>query len=131
MVMVGPELNIRRYTPQAAKMLGLTASDVGRPITRLRLQLVEVTDLEEIMLNVMAEVRPAHKLLKDSDGQACEMRITPYRTSDNRIDGVVLSVLTVEELKDALEPSPDSGSRSAQKNAAGKKNKKKKVTRQK
>jgi two-component system CheB/CheR fusion protein len=129
MVMVGPELNIRRFTPQAAKVLGLTASDVGRPITRLRLKLVEVADLEEIMLNVISEVRPAHKRLKDEEGRVCEMRVTPYRTSDNRIDGVVLSVLTPEESNGALAPMPDGGSRGAQKKAAPKD--KKKITKRK
>src|SRR5215472_5115835 len=94
MVMVGPELNIRRFTPQAGKMLGLAASDVGRPIARLRLNLVEVSDLEQLMLNVIAEVRPEHKRIKDVEGRSCDLHLTPYRTSDNRIDGVVLSVLT-------------------------------------
>jgi two-component system CheB/CheR fusion protein len=94
MVMVGPELNIRRFTPQAGKVLGLNASDVGRPIARLRLNLVDVADLEQLMLNVIADVRPEHKRIKDSEGRSCELRVTPYRTSDNRIDGVVLSVLT-------------------------------------
>ena len=125
MVMVGPELNIRRFTPQASKVLGLTASDVGRPITRLRLKMVDVTDLEEIMLNVMSEVRPAHKSLKNSDGQKSEMRVTPYRTSDNRIDGVVLSVLTPDETNVASEPKPDGGSRSVRKKAPSKAKKKK------
>ena len=94
MVMVGPELNIRRFTPQAGKVLGLAASDVGRPIARLRLNLVDVTDLEQLMLNVITDVRPESRRIQDSDGRACELRVTPYRTSDNRIDGVVLSVLT-------------------------------------
>jgi two-component system CheB/CheR fusion protein len=97
MVMVGPELNIRRFTPQASKVLGLTASDVGRPITRLRLKLVDAGDLEETMLNVIAEVRPSHQRLKDAEGRWCELRVTPYRTSDNRIDGVVLAVLTPDD----------------------------------
>ena len=88
MVMVGPELNIRRFTSQASKVLGLAASDVGRPITRLRLKLVDAGDLEETMLNVIAEVRPSHQRLKDAEGRCCELRVTPYRTSDNRIDGV-------------------------------------------
>jgi two-component system CheB/CheR fusion protein len=134
MVMVGPELNIRRFTPQAAKVLGLNASDMGRPITRLRLKLVEVADLEEIMLNVISEVRPAHKRLKDSDGRACELRVTPYRTSDNRIDGVVLSVLTPDESNNILEPTPDGGSRSAHMKARArnkKNNRKKKLAKQK
>lgn len=97
MVMVGPDLSIRRYTPQAARVLGLTSTDVGRPITRLKLK-IEITDLEKMMLDVISEVRPQQYRIKDSEGEWCDLRLTPYRTADNRIDGVVLSVLSFEEL---------------------------------
>ena len=97
MVMVGPDLSIRRYTPQAARVLGLTATDVGRPITRLKLK-VEIADLEKLMLDVIAEVRPKQFRVKDAEGEWSDLRLTPYRTADNRIDGVVLSVLSFEEL---------------------------------
>lgn len=92
-VMVGPELNVRRFTPQAGKVLGLAAVDVGRPLPRLRLSLVDVAELERLMLNVMSEVRPEHKRIQDAQGHWRELRITPYRTSDNRIEGVVLSLV--------------------------------------
>lgn len=103
MVMVGPELTIRRFTPQAGKVLGLTASDVGRPITRLRLEMLEAANLEQLMLDVIAEMRPAHRQLTDGNGRPCELRVTPYWTSDNRIDGVILSLLMPDN------PSPYSG----------------------
>lgn len=97
MVMVGPDLSIRRYTPQAARVLGLTATDVGRPITRLKRK-VEIADLEKLMLDVISEVRPKQFQVKDAEGEWSDLRMTPYRTADNRIDGVVLSVLSFEEL---------------------------------
>lgn len=98
MVMVGPDLCLRRYTPQAAKALGLTGTDVGRPITRLRLKL-KIHDLEQKMLDVIASVRPQQYRVQDAEGEWCDLRLTPYRTSDNRIDGVVLTVLTFEKLE--------------------------------
>jgi two-component system CheB/CheR fusion protein len=113
MVMVGPDLSIRRYTPQAARVLGLTATDVGRPITRLKLK-IEITDLEKMMLDVISEVRPQQYRVKDGEGDWCDLRLTPYRTADNRIDGVVLSVLSFDE----LEPTDGRGTR---KQANGKK----------
>jgi len=106
MVMVGPDLSVRRFTPQANKALGLTATDVGRPITRLRLR-VEVANLEQMMLDVIAEVRSAQHRVRDAEGRWCDLRLTPYRTADNRIDGVVLSVLSLDE------PEPDAKSRPA------------------
>jgi len=95
MVMVGPDLSVRRFTPQATKVLGLTATDVARPITRLKLK-VEVPNLEQMMLDVISEVQPRQYRVKDLEGEWSDLRLTPYRTADNRIDGVVLSVLSLD-----------------------------------
>ena len=129
MVMVGPDLSVRRFTPLAAKVLGLTATDVGRPITRLRLK-VEVANLEQMMLDVISDVRPAQHRLRDAEGKWCELRLTPYRTADNRIDGVVLSVLSLDEpageaAKRAAKTAQPRASSSAKKTSAKKRSKKK------
>jgi two-component system, chemotaxis family, CheB/CheR fusion protein len=110
MVMVGPDLSVRRFTPQASRVLGLTGTDVGRPITRLRLK-VEVADLEQLMLDVISDVRATQHRVKDAEGNWCDLRLTPYRTSDNRIDGVVLTVLSFEDLEGV--PYPGTPTRNA------------------
>lgn len=92
MVMVGADLSVRRFTPQATAMLGLMASDVGRPIPRLKLK-IDVSNLEQMMLDVIQEVQAKQYKVQDQEGNWCSLRITPYRTLDNRIDGVVLSVV--------------------------------------
>jgi two-component system, chemotaxis family, CheB/CheR fusion protein len=92
MIMVGADLSVRRFTPQATSMMGLVASDIGRPIPRLKLK-VDVTRLEQMMLDVIKDVQPTQQQVQDNDGKWCTLRITPYRTLDNRIDGVVLTVL--------------------------------------
>jgi two-component system, chemotaxis family, CheB/CheR fusion protein len=97
MVMVGSDLSVRRFTPQATATLGLMASDVGRPIPRLKLK-IDVTNLEQMMLDVIQEVQPKQYKLQDQEGNWCSLRITPYRTLDNRIDGVVLSVVDTSEI---------------------------------
>jgi two-component system CheB/CheR fusion protein len=91
-VMVGSDLSVRRFTPQAAAMLGLTSSDIGRPIPRLRLKL-DMGSLEQNMLDVIQQVQSQQLQVQDNEGKWCVLRIVPYRTMDNRIDGVVLSVM--------------------------------------
>ncbi len=91
-VMVGADLSVRRFTPQAAAVLGLSSSDIGRPIPRLRLKL-DMAGLEQNMLDVIQQVHSQQLHVQDSDGKWCILRIVPYRTMDNRIDGVVLSVM--------------------------------------
>jgi two-component system CheB/CheR fusion protein len=91
-VMVGGDLSVRRFTPQAAAVLGLTSSDIGRPMPRLRLKL-DMASLEQNMLDVIQQVQSQQLHVQDNDGKWCILRIVPYRTMDNRIDGVVLSVM--------------------------------------
>ncbi len=91
-VMVGADLSVRRFTPQAAAVLGLSSSDIGRPMPRLRLKL-DMASLEQNMLDVIQQVHSQQLHVQDSDGKWCILRIVPYRTMDNRIDGVVLSVM--------------------------------------
>lgn len=121
MVMVGQDLAVRRFTPQATRVLGLTSIDVGRPIVRLRLKL-QVDDLEKLLLDVISEVRPSQHRVRNDEGKACDLRLTPYRTADNRIDGVVLTVLSFEELEGAAarRPSGDGSGQKAAKKASRK-----------
>ena len=92
-VMLSADLSVRRFTPQAGAALGLTASDIGRPMPRLRLK-IDMGDLEQNLLDVIQQVQSKQFSVQDNDGKWCIMRIVPYRTMDNRIDGVVLSVMT-------------------------------------
>jgi len=95
MVLVGPDLSVRRFTPQAAAVLGLVPSDVGRPIPRLNLK-IDAGNLEQMMVDVIRDVQPKQFELQDQEGGWYRLRINPYRTLDNRIEGVVLSVVDFE-----------------------------------
>jgi hypothetical protein len=65
-------------------------------------------NLEQNMLDVIQQVQSKQFPVQDNDGKWCILRIVPYRTMDNRIDGVVLSV--VNELGDfSAKPDPASG----------------------
>ncbi|HLW54388.1 MAG TPA: chemotaxis protein CheB [Candidatus Angelobacter sp.] len=94
-VMLGPDLSVRRFTMRAEKVLGLSAIDVGRPISNLRLK-VTIADLEEPVLDVIRDIIPKQQEFRDADGNSYNLRITPYRTSDNKIEGVVLVLLDTE-----------------------------------
>jgi hypothetical protein len=59
---------------------------------RLRLKL-DMGSLEQNMLEVIQQVQSQQLHVQDNDGKWCILRIVPYRTMDNRIDGVVLSVM--------------------------------------
>ena len=101
-VMLGPDLRIRRFTPMAEKMLNLIATDVGRPITDIRLN-VDVPDLEAILVEVIETVQPYQRELQDRNGRWHSLRVRPYRTLDNRIDGAVIVLVDIDSIKATAE----------------------------
>jgi two-component system CheB/CheR fusion protein len=107
MIMVSSDLSVRRFTPQATAVLGLMPSDVGRPIPRLKLK-IDVRVLEQIMLDVIQQVQTRHEQVQDEDGRSFSLRITPYRTLDNRIDGAVLTAMDRSSM-DTFETGPAVG----------------------
>ncbi|HEY6967584.1 MAG TPA: PAS domain-containing protein, partial [Candidatus Angelobacter sp.] len=101
-VMLDRTLRIRRLTPTADKLLAAAPSDVGRPISDLRLN-IKMSDLELTMNNVLASLRPVKREVQDQQDRWHSLTILPYRTLDNVIDGVVLVLQDIDEIKAASE----------------------------
>jgi two-component system CheB/CheR fusion protein len=97
-VMLDRNLKIRRFSPSAEKILNLIPSHIGLPITSVRLG-IAVPDLEKAALSVITNQSAVTTEIRDAQGRIYEMRVRPYLTEDNRIDGAVLSFIDVAELK--------------------------------
>ncbi len=100
-VMTGRDLRIRRFTPVAERVLRMIATDVGRPIADLKPR-INVPDLEEILRHVLDTLEPAEREVEDDEKRHYLMRVRPYRTADNRIDGTVLQLLDVSDIKRSM-----------------------------
>jgi len=83
-------LNVRRFTTQATKIIKLIPGDVGRPITDLASELL-YPELTADAREVLQKLGFAEKPVNTRDGRWFNVRIMPYRTLDNRIDGVVIT----------------------------------------
>jgi two-component system CheB/CheR fusion protein len=101
-VMLGNDLRIRRFTPQAERILSLIPADVSRPISDFRLK-INVPDLGAVCQEVTDSLAPREREVQDTDGRHYSMWVRPYRTSDNRIDGVVLTFFDITERKQGAE----------------------------
>ena len=99
-VMLGHDLRIRRFTPTAEKILNLMPSDVGRPISDIRLN-VSIAELESLLLEVIDTVAVKESELQDKEGRWYSLRVRPYRTLENKIDGAVLVLVDIDTLKRA------------------------------
>ena len=91
-VMVGIDLTIRRFTPRAQEVLGLIPADVGRPFLNINPS-IEISDLQQMVVQVMSTFRPVEKEVWDRSGNPFHLRILPYRTAENKIDGAVITLI--------------------------------------
>jgi two-component system CheB/CheR fusion protein len=86
------ELNIRRYTNQATKIFKLIKTDIGRPFTDQVSDLV-YPELAADALEVLRTLVFIEKSIPTKDGRWFSIRIMPYRTFDDRIDGLVMTFI--------------------------------------
>jgi two-component system CheB/CheR fusion protein len=97
-VMLGEDLRIRRFTPMAEKMLNLIPADVGRPISDIKLN-ITVPDLEPLLTEAIETVSTREIEVQDRNGRWHLLRIRPYKTMENKIEGAVLLLVDVDTLK--------------------------------
>ena len=96
-------LNVRRYTPRALGVIKLIPSDAGRPITDLVSDL-QYDDLAADAHEVLRTLIFKEKEVAASENRWFMVRTMPYRTQDNRIDGVVITFNDISVAK-SLEAS--------------------------
>lgn len=93
------ELNIRRYTFQATKIFKLIKSDIGRPFTDQVSDLI-YPELSDDAMEVLETLALIQKQIPTKDGRWFHTRIMPYRTFDDRIDGLVITFINITDLKE-------------------------------
>jgi two-component system CheB/CheR fusion protein len=97
-VMLWADLRIRRFTPMAAKLLNLIASDVDRSIGDIQIYLEDV-DIPELARQVIDSVSTREIEVRDKAGRWYSLRLRPYRTTENQIDGAVILLVDIHDLK--------------------------------
>ncbi len=100
-------LNIRRFTPLIASFFHLTPSDIGRSIEHFATTLKDV-DIKSHATQVLRSLEKYESLVVDNRGQQYRMRVRPFRTVGNVIEGVVVTfenVTDFQKMVDALAES--------------------------
>ena len=100
-VMLGRDLRVRRFTPAAEKLLNLIPADVGRPLADIKLNLEGLPELEPLLTEVLDTVSTTERDVRDKHGRWYSLRLRPYRTLDNAIDGVVVMLVDMTDHKRA------------------------------
>ncbi|MEG4204812.1 CheR family methyltransferase [Microcoleus sp. Pol7_A1] len=97
-IMLANDLQIRRFTPTAKKIFNLIPTDIGRPFSDIRSTL-DVPDLEQMILEVIENLYSKEQEVQTKSGYWYNLRIHPYRTTENQIDGVVMLLIDINALK--------------------------------
>ena len=100
-VMIAKDLTIRRFTPAAQRVLNLIPSDVGRPISHIKSNLTSL-DLDKPVAEVIETMVAYEREVSDLEGRTYLLRIRPYKSIDDRVDGAVLALFDITATKDAL-----------------------------
>jgi two-component system CheB/CheR fusion protein len=101
-VMVGMDLRIRRYTPAASRLLKAVPTDVGHLITDLSYAL-DVPDLRGMLSGAIQTLAVQRSSVQSREGRWYSVQVGPYRTTDDRIDGAVITFVDIDDVTRALE----------------------------
>jgi chemotaxis protein methyltransferase CheR/two-component system CheB/CheR fusion protein len=97
-VFLDNQLNIRRFTTQATEIFKLIPGDVGRPLSDIVTELV-YPEFQYDLRQVLQALAFKETQVETNDGRWFKVRIMPYRTADNVIDGVVITFTDITTSK--------------------------------
>jgi two-component system CheB/CheR fusion protein len=94
-VFVDHDLRILRFTPAASAIINLIQSDIGRPVAHIASNLVRYDRLVADTRHVLDTLVPKETEVQTADGKFYTLRIQPYRTLENVIEGAVISFIDI------------------------------------
>jgi PAS domain-containing protein len=91
-------MRIRRFTPMAEKVLNLIPTDVDRSIGHINPN-IEGANLEQMIAECIDSISPIEREVQDRQGRWYSLRIRPYRSAENKIEGAVLALFDIDAPK--------------------------------
>ncbi len=93
------DLNVRRFTEQARKIISLRENDIGRPLSDLTTSLA-YPELQDDARETLRTLVPTEKQIPTNDARWFSVRIMPYRNLDDVIRGVVITLVDITTAKE-------------------------------
>jgi len=98
------DLRIQRYTPHVTDLFNMMPGDVGRPITHLTHKINDDALVEDAE-RVLRDLAPVEREIRVQEGSTFLMRMRPYRTVNDWIEGVVITFVDITQLRQAEKAS--------------------------
>jgi two-component system CheB/CheR fusion protein len=100
-IFLNRQLRIQRFTPAATSIFRLQEADIGRPLSDITSRIVAYgDDMANEVAGVLDTLEPLQREIRvDHEGAWYDMRIHPYRTIDDEMEGVVLTFVDITEIK--------------------------------
>jgi two-component system CheB/CheR fusion protein len=98
-VFIDPQLHILRFTPKASQIIHLMPVDIGRPVAHLASNLVGYAQLVPDAQAVLDTLQPKEVTVQSQNGDWYLLRMLPYRTLENQVQGVVITFFNITQLK--------------------------------
>lgn len=97
-LLLGSDYTIRRFSAEAQRLFNLLPTDIGRPLAGIRHNL-ELAGLDRILSQAMTTASRQEKEVRDQHGRWLLLRASPYFSSENRVEGVVLMLTDIDAVK--------------------------------
>ncbi len=101
-IVVGGDRRIRRFTAAAEPLLNLIPADVGRPISDIRPN-IDMPELDSLISEVSGKGSLVDREVQGRDGRWYSLRMRPYKTAENKIDGVLMALMDIDVMKRGLD----------------------------
>ncbi|MCL1465834.1 chemotaxis protein CheB [Argonema galeatum] len=107
-VMLGKDLCIRLFTPKAKTVLNIMPTDIGRSIGDIHTH-INVPNLKKLISDVIKTASIVELEVQDRSGHWYDLRIQPYKTADNQIEGTVIALVDIDALKRSSDVLKEAG----------------------
>jgi two-component system CheB/CheR fusion protein len=111
-VFVDHQLRILRFTPAATRLINLIPADVGRPVSHIVSNLEGYDHLSQDVQAVLDTLIPKEEQVRTVEGKWYMMRILPYRTLDNVIEGAVMIFVDITDMVQTRQALQEANERS-------------------
>lgn len=97
-VILGLGGRLRRFTPPAENLLGVISADIGRPISKLRLD-INIPGLDDLIAVAVKKAEIATREVQSESGQWYSLRVHPFIADEDRVQGVLMAFVDIHEVK--------------------------------